>query len=100
MVTTDENHGGCLTFYDVTNKSAPVQLSTFCSPSGATVHNAFILGKVCFLASYSAGFYAVDVSDPTTPRLICSYDTSPQTNNDYHGCWGCYPFQPSGNIYL
>jgi choice-of-anchor B domain-containing protein len=100
MVTTDENRGGCLTFYDVTNKSVPIQLSTFCSPSGATVHNAFILGKVCFLASYSAGFYAIDVSEPATPRLICSYDTSPQTNNDYHGNWGCYPFQPSGKIYL
>jgi len=100
MVTTDENHGGCLTFYDITFKTAPVQLATFCSPTGATVHNAFIIGKVCFLSSYSAGFYAVDVSEPTTPRLICSYDTSPQTNNDYHGCWGCFPFQPSGKIYL
>lgn len=100
MVTTDENHGGCLTFWDIRIKTAPIQLSTFCSPTGATVHNAFILGKVCFLSSYSAGFYAVDVSQPQTPRLICSFDTSPQTNNDYHGCWGCFPFQPSGNIYL
>lgn len=100
MVTTDENHGGCLAFWDITLKTAPIQISTFCSPTGATVHNAFILGKVCFLSSYSAGFYAVDISEPQTPRLICSYDTSPQTNNDYHGCWGCFPFQPSGNIYL
>ncbi len=100
MVTTDENRGGCLTFYDVTIKTAPIQLSTFCSPSGATVHNAFILGQVCFVASYSAGFHAIDISEPGNPRLICSYDTSAQSNNDYHGCWGCFPFQPSGKIYL
>lgn len=100
MVTTDENRGGCLTFYDITFKTAPVQLATMCSPTGATVHNAFILGKICFLACYSAGFYAIDISDPTNPALICSYDTSPQTNNDYHGCWGVHCFNPSGNLYL
>ena len=100
MVTADENHGGCLTFWDITFKSAPVQLSTWCSPTGATVHNAFIKGKICHTSSYSAGYYAVDISDPANPQLIASFDTSAQTNNDYHGCWGCYPFQPSGVMYL
>ena len=100
MVTADENRGGCLTIYDITLKTLPVQLATWCSPSGATVHNVFIEGKVAQFSSYSGGFYAVDLSEPATPRLICSYDTSPQTNNDYHGCWGCYPFQPSGVVYL
>jgi len=100
LVTTDENNGGCLTFYDIRIKSAPIQLSTWCSPAGATVHNAFIKGKVVMLSSYTAGFYAVDISDPTTPRLIASYDTNVRTGNGYTGCWGCFPLQPSGNVYL
>ncbi len=100
MVTADENHGGCLTIYDITFKNAPVQLATWCSPTGATIHNAFIKGKIAHFSSYSAGYYAVDISNPSSPQLIASFDTSPQTNNDYHGCWGCYPFQPSGVIYL
>jgi len=100
LVTTDENRGGCLTFYDIRVKSSPIQLSTWCSPDGATVHNAFIKGKVVLLSSYTAGFYAVDISEPATPRLIASYDTSPRTGNNYNGCWGAYPLQPSGAVYL
>jgi choice-of-anchor B domain-containing protein len=100
LVTTDESRGGCLAFYDIRNKSAPIQLSTWCSPTGATVHNAFIKGKVVMLSSYTEGFYAVDISDPTNPRLIASYDTSIRTGNGYNGCWGCFPLQPSGNVYL
>ncbi len=100
LVTTDENLGGCLTFYDITLKTAPIQLSTWCSPAGATVHDAFIKGKVVLFSSYTAGFYAVDMSEPANPRLIASYDTNVRTGNGYTGCWGCYPFQPSGAVYL
>jgi choice-of-anchor B domain-containing protein len=100
LVTTDENQGGCLAFYDITLKNLPVLLSTWCSPSGATVHNAFIKGKVVHLSSYTAGYYAVDISEPATPRLICSYDTNARTGSGYTGCWGAYPLQPSGTVYL
>lgn len=100
LVTTDENLGGCLTFYDIRLKNAPIQLSTWCSPAGATVHDAFIKGKVVLFSSYTAGFYAVDFSEPANPRLIASYDTNVRTGNGYTGCWGCYPFQPSGAVYL
>ena len=100
MVTADENQGGCLSVYDITLKTAPVLLSTWCSPAGATVHNVFIKGKVCHMSAYTSGYYAVDISQPATPRLIASYDTSALTGNGYDGCWGCYPLQPSGRIYL
>jgi hypothetical protein len=99
-VTCDENQGGCLTVYDVSNKAAPAQRSTWCSPHGATVHNVFLKSQVAHFSSYSAGYYAVDVSVPATPRLIASFDTTALGGNSYHGCWGCYPFQPSGVIYL
>lgn len=99
-VTADENRGGGLTVYDISNKSAPVQRATWFSPAGATVHNVFIKGSVAHFSSYSAGYYALDISNPTSPQLIASFDTSTYTGNNYHGCWGCYPFQPSGVIYL
>jgi choice-of-anchor B domain-containing protein len=99
-VTADENMGGCLTVYDITNKAAPVQRSTWCSPNGATVHNVFIRGSVAFFSSYTDGFWAIDLSDPATPRPICRFDTNALGGSGYEGCWGCYPFQPSGVIYL
>jgi choice-of-anchor B domain-containing protein len=100
MVTADENSGGCLTVYDITNKATPIQLATWCSPAGATVHNVFLKGKVCHMSAYTAGYYAVDLSEPANPRLIASYDTSALTGSGYDGCWGCYPLQASGAIYL
>jgi choice-of-anchor B domain-containing protein len=99
-VTADENRGGCMTVYDVTNKSVPVQLATWCSPAGGTVHNVFIKGQVAHFSSYTAGYYAVDLSDPSSPTLIGGYDTSTLAGSDYAGCFGAYPFQPSGVIYL
>jgi choice-of-anchor B domain-containing protein len=101
MVTTDETTGGCLTFYDITNKATPIQLSTWCAPGNAIVHNAFIRGKVVHMSSYTAGYHAVDISEPANPRLIASYDTNAlRSGTGYTGCWGCYPLQPSGAVYL
>ncbi len=99
-VTADENRGGCMTVYDVTNKLIPVQLATWCSPAGGTVHNVFFKGQVAHFSSYAAGYYAVDLSNPSNPQLIGGYDTTALTGNDYVGCFGAYPYQPSGVVYL
>lgn len=100
LATCDENSGGCLAFYDVTFKTLPILLSTWCSPAGATVHNVFVKDRVAHLSSYTAGYYAVDISEPANPRLIASYDTNVRTGAGYTGCWGCFPLQPSGAVYL
>ena len=87
---------------DVTNKSAPVLRSTWCSPTTppATLHYQFLRDKIVHMASYSDGYWAVDVSNPANPRPIAHYDTSQLTGNEYVGAWGCYPFQPSGVVYI
>ena len=99
-IVTEENRGDCFTIYDITNKSAPVVIGTWCSPGGATVHNVFIDGHVAHLACYADGYFTIDISDPTTPVMIGNFDTSAFTGNNYYGDWGCYPFQPSGAVYL
>ncbi len=99
-IVTEERRGDCFTVYDITNKAAPVQLTRWCSPNGATVHNVFIVGSVAHLACYSDGYWAIDMSNPAAPVPIGQYDTSGFSGNDYYGNWGCYPFQPSGVIYL
>jgi choice-of-anchor B domain-containing protein len=99
-VTADENHGGCLTVYDISNKALPVQKSTWCSPGGATVHNVFIKERIAHFSCYTDGYWAIDISDPTNPVAVAHYDTTTEVGNDYRGDWGCYPFQPSGVVYL
>ena len=91
-VTTDERSNGFLQVYDVTNKSVPIARGSY-SVAGAGIHNAFIVDdKVCHISWYGAGYRGVDITNPNTPREIGLYDTA--------NAWGCYPFQPSGVIYI
>lgn len=91
-VTTDERSDGFLQVYDVTNKSLPIALGRF-SVAGAGIHNAFIVDdKVAHVSWYGAGYRAVDLTNPASPTEIGYYDTA--------NAWGCYPFQPSGTIYI
>lgn len=91
-VTTDERSNGFLQIYDVTNKALPIPLGSFSVP-GAGIHNAFIVDdKVCHVSWYGAGYRAVDITDPNNPTEIGFYDTA--------NAWGCYPFQPSGVVYI
>ncbi|MBI5852209.1 MAG: choice-of-anchor B family protein [Planctomycetes bacterium] len=99
-IVTEEQRGDCFTVYDITNKAAPIQLVRWCSPTGATVHNVFVTGSIAHLACYADGLFTIDMSNPSAPAMIGQYDTSAFSGNNYVGDWGCYPFQPSGVVYL
>jgi hypothetical protein len=91
-VTTDERSNGFLQVYDVTNKALPIPRGQF-AVAGAGIHNAFIVDdKVAHVSWYGAGYRGVDLTNPDNPREIGYYDTA--------NAWGCYPFQPSGTIYI
>jgi len=82
----------------------PLLAPTF---EGSTPHNPFILGDMAYVSYYEDGILVYDLSDPTDPKRVAYYDTHPQNDdimdpdygyNGYRGCWGVYPFLPSGNI--
>ena len=97
-VTTDEQGGGVVKFWDITNKSNPIGLGQFTPNSGSIPHNAFIVGDKCHVSWYTEGYRCIDISDPSNPVEVASYDTWPGASGGFNGCWGCYPFLPSGNI--
>ncbi len=99
-VTTDERAGGVVKFFDITNKSAPIPLGQFTPNTGSIPHNAFIIGNLCHVSWYTEGYQCIDISDPMNPVQVAAYDTWPGPTGGYNGAWGCYPFQPSGNIYI
>ncbi|HZN38705.1 MAG TPA: choice-of-anchor B family protein [Planctomycetota bacterium] len=99
-VTTDERDGSLLRFYDTTNKSAPVPRGQMTMNSASIPHNSYIIGNVAHTAWYTEGYQAVDFSDPTTPIVVASYDTYPGPTGGFSGAWGCFPFLPSGNVYI
>ena len=71
------------------------------APSPNIVHNPFIQGDLVYVSYYHDGVHIFDISDPTNPQWLGNIDTYPN-NEDYentNGCWGVYPFFPSGNVF-
>jgi choice-of-anchor B domain-containing protein len=99
-VTSSETSNGGFTIFDVRIKQLPLKIATWNTGMfGASVHNVFVLDRVVHSAYYSEGYRAVDLSDPTKPRQVAFVDTSSATSG-FNGAWGCYPFQPSGVVYV
>ncbi len=101
-VTTSEtlSSAGYMRVFDIRNKSAPKQIATYIVPgSSRSAHNAYFRDRVVYMSYYSEGLRVVDLSVPAKPVEVGFYDTD-GTNSGYRGSWGCYPFMPSGTVYL
>lgn len=63
-----------------------------------TYHNPYILGDYVIVSAYEDGVQVFDIRDPSLPVHYGWYDTYPDnsTYTAYKGCWGVYPFLPSG----
>ena len=63
-------------------------------------HNPYLVGNLLYTSYYEDGVQVFDVSDPANVTQAAYYDTYPINNqyNGYEGCWGVYPFLPSGKI--
>lgn len=92
VVTTEEiPHGLPAQVWGLNGSAAPTLLSSFRSGSG-TPHNVVMEGRMAYLSHYTEGAVAVDLSDPTAPRLVARVDTNPYTGDGLAGCWGVYKF--------
>jgi choice-of-anchor B domain-containing protein len=63
-------------------------------------HNPFVRENFLFVSYYEDGVVVFDISDIEKPKRIAYYDTYPDntTYTGFKGCWGVYPFLPSGTI--
>ena len=71
------------------------------SSPNSMIHNPFVHLDRLFMSHYHDGVKVLDISDRENPELLAYYDTYPTNNGSYgsfHGCWGIYPFLPSGCI--
>jgi len=101
LFTTDENSGSFLGAYDISDLGNIRELSrSQTAPgSGAIIHNTHILNDYAITSWYKEGVVITDVDRPENPIEVGHYDTYPQGSGDgFNGCWGVYPFLPSGNI--
>lgn len=101
LFTTDEKSNAFVASYDVSNLSNISELDRIQSSPGDLVipHNTFVLGDYIVTSYYRDGVTIHDARDPSNLVEVGNYDTSPAfTGDGFNGCWGVYPYLPSGLI--
>ena len=103
--------GRPLQLWDMSNMLAPQLLSDFNTVAGkATSHNQFWVQDRYIVSSwYQDGVQVWDAQNPAAPTRVAFYDTYPDNDSSnvpqsnvgydgYEGCWGAYPYLPSGTL--
>ncbi|MEZ5008976.1 MAG: choice-of-anchor B family protein [Chitinophagales bacterium] len=99
--TTDENAevNTSVAAYDISDLSDIKLLDEYNSTPTSTPHNVHVLDDFLVTSHYSYGLVVLDGSHPDKLVEVAHYDTEPNISGDnYQGCWGAYPYLPSGNI--
>lgn len=102
MFTDEIPNGMSVKIFDIQNIYEPKLVSMFRSNPGATAHNAHWFGDFAYVSYYHDGVYVFDLGNPESPAMAGYYHTPaewpPQSYDGFRGCWGVYPWLPSGNI--
>lgn len=100
-VMLDETHGKSLKFLDVSDPT-DIQVTDVegCNTDSTAIpHNGFFKGDFVYTSYYYDGVYVFDATDRNDVKIAGFYDTyQDSSGNGYEGCWGVYPYLPSGNI--
>lgn len=87
--------------FDFNDLDNPVFHMDYLGPTAAIDHNGYVVGNTFYIANYSAGVRAIDISNIDSGVMVESgfIDTYiPNDNTAFNGAWNIYPFFESGNI--
>ena len=107
LFTTDETAGCYVGAYDVSDiyDIQEIDLIQEWTGDGANgnqenviPHNTHVLGNYLITSYYTSGVTVIDASDPFNLIEVAYYDTSPMSGGNFDGCWGAYPYLPSGLV--
>jgi choice-of-anchor B domain-containing protein len=100
MFTTDEVSGAFIAAYDISDPSNIFEVDRIQNSPGQGVipHNTHWKDEFLITSYYSDGIVVHDVTYPYNIIKVGEYDTYPTQTPDFNGCWGVYPFLPSGTI--
>ncbi len=99
--TTDEttNPNVSVASFDVSDLDDIQLLDEYKTDPNSTPHNAHVFNDFVVISHYAEGVKILDASLPDEMVEVGSYDTAPNEEGlGYEGCWGAYPYLPSGNI--
>lgn len=100
LFTTDERNNSFLASFDVSDPENIRFLDKIQSNPGSLsiVHNTYILNDFAITSWYKDGFTLVDAARPDNLIQVGNFDTYPGAGSGFEGCWGVYPYLPSGTI--
>lgn len=98
VYTTDEISGAYIAAYDITDGSNITELDRVQSTTNSFVipHNVHVRGEYLVTSYYSDGVIVHDATYPYNLVQVGNYDTYIGQTPGFDGCWGVYPFFPSG----
>jgi choice-of-anchor B domain-containing protein len=102
VFTTDERGNSYVDAYDISDESNLVLVDKFrpieTENNGVVPHNTHYLDGYLVTSWYTDGIVIVDAHEPNNLIKVGSYDTFDGPHGGTNGCWGAYPFLPSGII--
>jgi len=102
LFTTDERSNAPTAAYDISDLENIKKLDEFRPAetinTGVIPHNAHVLDDYLIISHYSDGVVIVDAARPHNLIQVGQYDTYPVPGSGFSGCWGAYPFLPSGLV--
>jgi len=106
LIMADETHNTSLKAVDVGDLSDIQVTDLFRSEllapavTGSIAHNPFVRDNYAVVSYYHDGVQVFDISNPSNVQQVAWYDTfaSNTSYSGFSGCWGTYPFLPSGLI--
>jgi choice-of-anchor B domain-containing protein len=102
LFTTDERPNAAVEVYDVSDLDNIRFLDAYRPAatlgSGVIPHNVHYYRGWLVISYYTDGVKIVDANRPGNLVEVGSYDTWPGPHGNYRGCWGAFPFLPSGLI--
>lgn len=99
VCTTDERVGGHLMIWDLGGRFSVDLASEYTAEPPAIIHNVHLKGPRAYISYYANGVRIVDLTNPRQPVEIGAFDTSRYQAPRFLGCWGVYPYAPSGLVY-
>ncbi len=102
LFTTDERSNAFVAAYDVSDLSDIRELDRYQTATslnqGVVPHNTFVYGNHLVTSYYTDGVTIVDATFPDNLIEVGYYDTNTNEGGGFSGCWGVYPYLPSGVI--
>ena len=100
VFTTDETSDAYLAAYDITDCNNIQEVDRIQSNPGSNSipHNTHVDGNFLITSYYRDGTTVHDISQPNNMVQVAYYDSYSGSGDGFDGCWGTFPFFPSGII--